>query len=343
MRTYLVWVLLIAQAPYKSPRILSMGGIKPKILLSLDDDTVAIGFDGSLQVWDLSPGRKVRDLQCGQKCCDSLALIRPGLIAAGCRDRTQAFVFIIDTTSGKLLQQLAGHTADVRGLVFVSGVLLSHSADKSFRVWKHDATWQVRAFIPSNASSRAVPTSTFTRPSRPPSTILLQFSEYAKHKLSLIPFTLTPLSSCTVAIGGHSAPEVQIWDWMSGRKLRTLGSVGGLSVCSVCSALLSDGRLCTVDWGGIIRVGRTDDWTRNAVTTYYGGDRLCGLVVAREGFLVTANQKDGEIRVWRDGTCVASLRGGYSSDDNDFHGNSLALVGGRILAAGRDNTVLVFE
>ena len=141
-----------------------------------------------------------------------------------------------------------------------------------------------------------------------------------------------------MVVGGQTPAEVQVWDWKRGNLLQKLS---GIDV-ALCTALLPDGRLVVADWGGKIRVGKMDDWEATAVVTDSGATRLSGLAVSRDGSFVTASQMNGEIKLWKDGKCIATFNGGFSGD-NVGRGNSLAVVGGRLLAAGKDNTVLVFE
>lgn len=89
-------------------------------------------------------------------------------------------------------------------------------------------------------------------------------------------------------------------------------------------------------------MGKVDAWKASAVYTDAGAGHLAGLVVTRDGTFVTASQVFGEIKVWRDGKCAATFTGGYF-DDKPIYGNSVAVVGGRLLAVGSGNTVLVFE
>lgn len=155
--------------------------------------------------------------------------------------------------------------------------------------------------------------------------------------------SLTALSSSTVGIGGQTPADVQIWDWKQGKLLRTLAGFDNPG-CLTHIALFSDMRLVATDWAGKIHMRKLSDLRTSAIVHHTGASRLAGLVVTRDGTLVTASQSNGEIKLWRDGLCTATFSGGYSRpDDNSLHGNSLAAIGGRLLAAGKDNTVLVFE
>ena len=67
---------------------------------------------------------------------------------------------------------------------------------------------------------------------------------------------------------------------------------------------------------------------------------LAGLVVTRDGLVVTASASGVDILTLRDGRRIAIVKGG-STDSRLLYGNSLALVGRRLLAVGTDDTVLV--
>ena len=152
--------------------------------------------------------------------------------------------------------------------------------------------------------------------------------------------SLTPLSWSTVAIGVRLSADVQIWDWRQGKQLQTLA---GFRVGVVCTALLPDGRLVATDWDGLIAVGKVNDWLASKFSADSESLRLSGLAVTRDGSFVTASQKDGQIKVWRNGVCTATFQGGFVVQHQRFMGNSLAVVGGRLLAVGKDDTALIFE
>ena len=272
--------------------------------------------------------------------CQAMAHVRPGMLAVGCREGDQSGVSVYDSTTGKLLKRLSGPSSLINSIAFTSDALLAVCWDKEFFVWTRDASMQVCSphcllqFVPSKVL-KAITTA--INPLFAP--LSPQFSEHAKHASSFTPLSLTPLTSSTVAIGGFGPHQVQIWDWKQGRLLQTLtGFAGGIS----CSALLPDTRLVAADWDGKISTGSINDWKASVVVISAGVSRLAGLVAARDGSFVTASQTDGGIKHWREGKCAVSLQGGLA-DDNDFLGNSLAVVGGRLLAVGKGNTVLMFE
>ena len=132
---------------------------------------------------------------------------------------------------------------------------------------------------------------------------------------------------------------MQVWDWKQGRVLQSLT---GFSSAISCSALLPDGRVVAVDWAGNIFIGSTNDWETSYVVIDAGAGQLVGLVVARDGSFVTASQIDGGIKHWREGVCTATQQGGFAGD-RFYGGNTLSVVGGRLLAVGNGNSVLVFE
>ena len=158
----------------------------------------------------------------------------------------------------------------------------------------------------------------------------------------LVPNALVPLSSSTVAIGGEDPAEVHVWDWKQGRVLQR---ITGCSGAIKCLALFPDGRLVVPDWEGLMGVGTLRDWDQDTVWDHAVLEVcIAGVVLTRDGAIVTASLQDGTIKIWRDGVCESILTGGAENDDPDnLYGNSLGIVGGRLLAAGKGNTVLVFE
>ena len=89
-------------------------------------------------------------------------------------------------------------------------------------------------------------------------------------------------------------------------------------------------------------MGKVNVWEASAVYADSESRCLAGLALTRDGSFVTASQKDGQIQVWRNGVCTATFQGGVVQHQ-EFLGNSLAVVGGRLLAVGDKSTVFVFE
>ena len=149
---------------------------------------------------------------------------------------------------------------------------------------------------------------------------------------------MTVLSPSTVTMPMPSPGRIEVWDWKAGKCVGTLTGFGGDFV--IANALLPDGRLVAGDWAGPIRVGSLDDWA--AATVIYIGDEdsaLIGVLAGHDGSFVTTD-RDGKIKLWRNGACEVTLTGGCPSY---YYGLPLAVIGRRFIAVGEDSNLLVAE
>ena len=146
---------------------------------------------------------------------------------------------------------------------------------------------------------------------------------------------MTVLTSSTVAMSMRDPGQIEIWDWKQGKCVRTLSGFGGNFVFG--HALLSDGRFVTADWAGTIKLGFLDDWT--AAKSVLNGSGIIGVLACQDGSFVTTDERS-HIKLWRDGTCEASVPGGFTGV---YYGVPLAVIGRRLIVVGSGNTLRVFE
>jgi len=94
------------------------------------------GTVGAIVVWDTGvvPPTRYATIDCGSGVY-SLAVLRDGRLAAGCRDGGVRLVEV-SAGAGAVTATLKGHTSDVAALaVLPDGTLASGSYDKSVRLW----------------------------------------------------------------------------------------------------------------------------------------------------------------------------------------------------------------
>ena len=147
---------------------------------------------------------------------------------------------------------------------------------------------------------------------------------------------MTVLSPSTVAMSMSHPAQIEVWDWRTGKCVRTLTGLGGGWV--LANSLLPDGRLVAGDEEGTIRVGSLDNWA--AATVISNGRRaLIGVLAGHDGSFVTTD-KAGNIKLWRNGSCEIALTGCHTFA---YYGLPLAVIGRRFIAVGNDNSLLVAE
>ena len=147
---------------------------------------------------------------------------------------------------------------------------------------------------------------------------------------------MTVLSPSTVAMSMDNPAQIEVWDWKAGTCVRTLTGFGGSFVFA--NALLPDGRLVVGDYAGIIRAGSLDDWAA-AKSMSNGGSGIIGVVAGQDGSFVTTDNA-GNIKLWRNGACEATVPGCYIGA---CYGVPLAVIDRRLIIVGNNNNLLVGE
>ena len=146
---------------------------------------------------------------------------------------------------------------------------------------------------------------------------------------------MTVLSLSTVAMSMRNPLQIEVWDWKAGKCVRTLTGFEGGYVTA--NALLPDGRLVAGDWAGNLRIGSVDNWVAAAVLRNLNG--LTGVLTGLDRLVTT--DADSRFKLWRNGACEVTLRGSHPSVG--FYGVPLAVIGGRLIVVGGDNSLLVAE
>ena len=328
---------------------------KPNVLVGLDDNTVVVGYHESspLRVWDLAAGRCVRAFEGSGQYCYSMISISGGRIAAGWYAGGHV-VAIFDVATGKRLQSLGlgDFGSYIFGLAFVEDHLLTMSQDHTLRVWSQPYVGKVRRHCEGKGGADAG----FVREQvyhhslvRDDLTLSLaarldppiarsQFTQKAKFVTRYAPVgAMTVLSQSRVALSMCYPGQIEIWDWRQGKCLGALSM--GAGACYVFAhALLPDGRLVAGDWAGAVRIGSPDNWT--SATTIASSSGLTGVLACKDGSFLTT-EKDGKIKLWRNGACEVTLTGSFSA--NSYYGVPLAVVCRKLVFAGLNRTLLVAE
>ena len=186
--------------------------------------------------------------------------------------------------------------------------------------------------IASRSSMRILTASPHSSPSPP------KFIEKAKFSTTGTPCgAMTVLSPSTVAIPMYSPAQIEVWDWRTGKCVKTLT---GFSTYVFANAVLPDGQLVAGDWGGSIRVGSLDSWA--ATSAIANGSGLTGVLAGHDRSFITADYA-GNIKLWRSGACEVTLTGGMAGGSVYFIGVPVAVIGRRFVAVGNSNNLLVTE
>lgn len=100
------------------------------------------GFDQSMILWDLAPGRARAVVRWHAGAVNALAALPDGAVASGGEDGRIA-VWAPDPRDGRPLRVLLGHDGPVAGLAARDGVIASASWDGTVRLWAADGTARV--------------------------------------------------------------------------------------------------------------------------------------------------------------------------------------------------------
>ena len=271
-----------------------------------DEDLVVVGFaeDTPIQVRRLSTGAKVRDLEGKLHFCCALANVPGGFIAAGGYNGKTYVIAIFDSASGKRVAELSGHDGTIYGLAFANGHLLSASHNqKALRVWSHAGKGQ--------------------------------FVEKAVHSTSGYPYgAISVLSGNTAAVPVYGPVALELWHWVQGRRIATLGDFGdGVH----CSSVLPDGNLVVGGVDGVLHIGTAERWSSH--TKIRADSEIHGLIATQDGTLVTSHV-DGIIRIWREGKCAARVKG---VRDRRYLGPPVSIIGARMVVATGKQDFAVYQ
>lgn len=198
---------------------------------------------------------------------------------------------------------------------------------------------------------------------------LPQFERIASHQTQSAPQgVLSVLSSTTVAFGTVSA-TVEVWDWVAGRLLQSLG---GFSQAVYTTARLPDGQVLGAGLCGQIRTGHPENWATGQA--FSNGAALLGAVTSQDGLIVTADA-NCQVKLWRNGSSQVlpvscypgfppqarfamrpvAAAASWAARSSHMHtpapapaqptytGNPLAIVGSRLVVIGSNNDLMVAE
>jgi hypothetical protein len=121
---------------------INSGVLVTRVVLTPDAKQIVTAGKGPPIMWDIATGKESGSPQGGKgNFCFALAVSPDGQRALiGCVGKLG---HLYDLPSGKKLQQLTGHTAEVRGAAF----LLDGSLDQTIRVWDLESGAEVRRFV----------------------------------------------------------------------------------------------------------------------------------------------------------------------------------------------------
>jgi len=109
-------------------------------------------------MWDVESGKTILAIETGLTSVWAVIYVfLPGttitkIATGGSNQGGQEFIKIWDTTTGKLIASLKGHTDRVFCLAWTQNRLISGSADHSIRIW-NTATWQQVAVLTGHTNS----------------------------------------------------------------------------------------------------------------------------------------------------------------------------------------------
>ena len=104
-------------------------------LVGLPDDKLALGFTGTLSVWNAASGVRLHTLEGHSKYTSAMVVLSDGKLATGSYDHT-----VRVWENAECLYTLTGHTDWVGVLASLpDGKLASGSADHTIRVWENGA------------------------------------------------------------------------------------------------------------------------------------------------------------------------------------------------------------
>ena len=297
---------LTRQSSGSKVRSLDLGGT-PSVFAELDHDRVVIGWStaGPAQVWDLRSERMVREFEGAFDSCTALLLLPDGRVVVGGvkGGRPQAVVF--DQSTGKILQSMAWTGGSPQSMCFVRGhLLMGVQVYRIVHVWSMDPV--------SGQFSEKTPFYTAAAPHGP----------------------MVALSSRTVALACTAPTQVEIWDWGVRARLSALRMPFEYALGL---AALPRGRVVSGSENGVIKYGDVDDWA--SASTIENRHTVVGIAASQDGSFATADF-GGDVKVWRDGKCVASFPG---VNPSGFYGIPIAIAGRRLLAVGTKARLLVME
>jgi WD40 repeat protein/uncharacterized caspase-like protein len=217
------------------------------IWLSQNRKLLARGTNGgSIGLWDMSTGRKLRTLRAHNDAVELVEFDRPGKRFAS--TSTDGAIMLWDIATGKLLRTLRGHPSQVYSLAFSRDgeTLASGGKDNSVRVWKV-ATGQ-------------------------------ELYVLRGHRSPVTSIALSPDGKTLASGGDFFDLTINLWDLVTGRKLNSFDTTSASTsrqVFSVVPELYSNNQTITRD--GAFQIKYADNYALS-LYDFRSGALLASLV-----------------------------------------------------------------
>jgi RNA polymerase sigma factor (sigma-70 family) len=225
---------------------------------------------GWLSAWDVATGKELRRCRCPEHS-RALALAPDGktlAVATDTDDPKSVAIYLRDTSTGRALQELRGHRALIRSLVFAADgrTLVSGSHDKTVRFWDVARGKEVRRFdepdmvlaIALSPDGKTLATGSFHSTN---SKWTVRFRDAATGREQrrfqtdrfVFHLAFSPDGKTLVALapdnGGQPTSTIYLWDVVTG----TLRNLGGQPAFLYTAAFSPDSKtLATSSDGGIV-------------------------------------------------------------------------------------------
>ena len=260
---------------------------------SPDGTLLASGsWDGTIKLWDITNGRKVKTLQGHSDRVWSVAFsLDSKLLASGSSDKT---IKLWNVADGKQIKTLQGHSAAVESVMFSpDGMLLaSGSYDKSVGLWQVADGKKIKTL---HGHSDRVSSVDFS----PDSTLLAS---------------------------GSTDKTIKLWNIADGKEIRTLHTDVVMSV-----AFNSDGSLLASGSGEEVKLWNIDDGREVATLSGHFGI-VASVAFNSNGTVLASGSGDNTIRLWNviNGRELATLPHSDAVLSIDFSPDGTLLASGNL-------------
>jgi WD40 repeat protein len=289
---------------------INSGVLVTRVVLTSDAKQIVTAGKGPPIVWEIATGKESGSPQGGKgNFCFALAVSPDGQRALiGCVGKLG---HLYDLPSGKKLQQLTGHTAEVRGAAFLPDgkTALTGSLDQTIRIWDLESGAEVRSFagitdkvscLTVSPDGKMVAAGHFTKSGGPAAVRLWDLEQGAV--IRSMPGHTQEVTSVAFSPDGKSLLSgsfdrtVRLWDVATGKELKRFEGTGRVEN----AAFTPDGKR-------IVSCGDASDsrlhlWDiqsgQQILQSEAVGRGITGLAVLPDGRRCVTAGNDDVIRIW---------------------------------------------